>query len=229
MHRLCCACLPNRRVGQAGSDPHEAHFHPNAEGHGLNNGPHAAAAAGMLLASQQAQAANGRAQQYQAQTPRRETDHAADDSDRMQILSAVKEKDVEYLDKTPSDDEDLTTHPFECPICCRFSDHILRTHCCNQYICHTCATRLRSGFFRSACPHCRKQPLVLVDPTPFEPVLCYRDAPTKVGRKIEWINAKTTAVAREGKGPAKRLIPRDEEQKQPLYPSTGYQVSRAGA
>lgn len=233
MHRFCCACLKQNRA-----DPHEAYFHP-----GQNQGNRVPGdrvgipqvdpvgrndqlrtADGQVAPAQlRQQQLNLLGHQYSGlQTPTREEarNHVESilESDRMQILSAVKEKDVQYLDKTPSDDEDLITHPFECPICYRFSDHILRTHCCRQYICHTCAVRLKSGFVRSSCPHCRTQPLVLVDPTPTDPVRCYRDSPTKVGRKIEWMNIATTAVAKEGKGPAaKKLNMPQNEQRDPHH------------
>jgi len=95
----------------------------------------------------------------------------------MQIISAVKEKDVEYMDHTPENDAALAGHPFECPICYRFGDHILKTRCCRQYICHSCALKLRLGFARSSCPHCRQQPLILIDPQHDSPVKCYRDSP----------------------------------------------------
>jgi len=236
MHRFCCACL--RRPEQGRADPHEAYFHPeHNQANGAWQGDRVGIAEfdptrRQHLSQQQHHQGLGQRNdqvvpnsQHQAgdhgpvqsqRTPRREdqvnpTSSESDQvNDRMQIHSAVKEKDVEYLDKTPEDGDDLITHPFECPICYRFSDHILHAHCCRQYICHTCALRLHSGFIRSSCPHCRTQPLVLVDPTPTDPVRCYRDSPTKVGRQIEWMNIVTTAVAKEGKGPAKKFMPNQQ-------------------
>lgn len=95
----------------------------------------------------------------------------------IQIISAVKEHDVEYVVHTPENERALMGHPFECPICFRFGDHILKTRCCRQHVCHSCAQKMRLGFERSSCPHCRQRPLILVDPEPSDPVRSYRDSP----------------------------------------------------
>lgn len=106
---------------------------------------------------------------------------------RMLVFSKVKESDVRHLERTPEEEVDFCTHPFECPICFRFSDHILRSHCCRQYVCHSCASRMRDAFMAPSCPHCRQSPFILVDPKPYDKVRSYRNSP-KLNERVEKLN-----------------------------------------
>lgn len=130
----------------------------------------------------------------------------------MQIISAVKEKDVEYMDHTPEDERDFERHPFECPICFRFGDHILKTRCCRQYICHSCALRLRLGFARSSCPHCRQQPLILIDPHPESPVRCYRDSP-RFSRRLLKLTCSDCSPPKENESPQGKAVRRSHRER----------------
>jgi len=106
---------------------------------------------------------------------------------RMLVFSKVSESEVNQLEKTPEDEVDFIAHPFECPICFRFADRILRTHCCRHNLCHSCAGRMRESFAEPACPHCRQSPLILVDPKPQDLVRSYRNS-KHLNERVEKFN-----------------------------------------
>lgn len=123
---------------------------------------------------------------------------------RMLVFSRIKDEEVCRLERTPEDEDAFNKHPFECPICLRFSDHTLRSHCCRQYVCHACAGRMRDTILETSCPHCRRSPLILVDPKPGDQVRCYRDSPG-MNEKVRRFNQRNEKENQRPFGTARKL------------------------
>lgn len=94
------------------------------------------------------------------------------------IQSKYSLADILKSDITPSSTQKQFML-FNCPICLRFFSLILQTQCCRNYICHFCVDELqnRDLNFDVACPHCKSEPVHVVDVDLASTVKNYSDSP----------------------------------------------------
>ena len=93
------------------------------------------------------------------------------------IQSKYRGEDILMSDLTP-DSSGLDILCYVCPICERYFSRLLVAVCCNNYICHFCATDLSQAINRIevACPHCRANPILLKDVDLMASIRYYSDS-----------------------------------------------------
>ena len=102
------------------------------------------------------------------------------------IESKYTVNDILKADETPPSTQKAFMI-FNCPICLRYLSHMLVTRCCNNYLCHLCAHELQNKelSFEVTCPHCKAQPLSLIDVDPQSIVKKYSDSPYGTFKAVE--------------------------------------------